>query len=102
MCNPLPNPSNKAIAAVALVLDLFWPGVGMMIVGFADDSRSNPGIFFFFNNIAYPVWGIVWIICAIICICLFWLVIPIWIFYFGHIIMWIICLVNNIQIISQQ
>jgi hypothetical protein len=47
MCNPLPNPSNKAIAAVALVLDLFWPGVGMMIVGFADDSRSNPGIFFF-------------------------------------------------------
>jgi hypothetical protein len=43
MCNPLPNPSNKSIAAVALVLDLFWPGVGMMIVGFADDSRSNPG-----------------------------------------------------------
>jgi hypothetical protein len=43
MCYKLPHPSNKAIPILGLILDLFFPGIGMIFVGLTDDSHTNSG-----------------------------------------------------------
>jgi hypothetical protein len=90
--DPLPKAKDKTFAIIGLLLDLFWPGAGMFLVGFTDESKTNP---------KYHIIGIILVIVCIVCgvLC----VIPVlgWgLYLIIRLVLMIICLINNIAIMG--
>jgi hypothetical protein len=85
LLDPLPKPKDKTFAIICLVLDLWFPGFGMLIHQFTGEPEGS-----------WLIKSIIIIIITCVCWATSWILIG----FIGLIILWIITIINNIAIIK--